>query len=248
MATPGIQHHRADAGQPVRGPSTEPAVHRGPGTVGHYIQQPTALQVDQAGHPSGGRDPGHLEEARLVQAQRGHPLRPGRILHQLAAVVTHRPHHRRPADRQVAGHRRDRVGVLADPGGRLRPGPARSAPPRGGSRPCARSRSVPHRPVPDSARCACATRAPPGGHRWAGRVAGSCAGRGARPAPHSPDSRPRRPWSGPRPATHRPRPARRDLEAVQAEQPGGRGTTALTHLGLLADVTHPQDMRGPRCR
>jgi hypothetical protein len=38
-------------------------------------------------------------------------------------MIGHRPHHRRPADPQVAGDRRDRVGVLADPPACLGPGP-----------------------------------------------------------------------------------------------------------------------------
>ncbi len=62
IAAPWIQRHRGDAGQPVMGPSTKPAAHRGPGAVGHHIQQATLLQIDQAGHIAGGCQVGGLEK------------------------------------------------------------------------------------------------------------------------------------------------------------------------------------------
>jgi hypothetical protein len=42
-AAPGIQRDGGDLGQPVAWPGMEPAVHRGPGAVGHHLQQPTTL-------------------------------------------------------------------------------------------------------------------------------------------------------------------------------------------------------------
>src|ERR671910_2903621 len=71
---PGIQDDRADAGQPGARPGTKPAIDGGPGAVGHHLQQPTALQVDQPGDPQGWCQAGGLEEAGLVQAERDHPL------------------------------------------------------------------------------------------------------------------------------------------------------------------------------
>jgi hypothetical protein len=55
-----------------------------------------------------------LEEAGLVQAERGDTFHSGGVVHQRPAVVTYRPHHGRPADPEVAGDRCDCVGVLAD--------------------------------------------------------------------------------------------------------------------------------------
>jgi len=96
------------------------------------------------------------------------PVAQGRLLHapadlvdhQRPAVVSHRPHDGRPANPQIAGDRRDRVGVL--PTRRQASARARSvSTAEGGSWPSARSRSAPHRPAPDSARSACASTAPP---------------------------------------------------------------------------------------
>jgi hypothetical protein len=50
---------------------------------------------------------------RDEQPGRGDTLQPRRVVHQRAAVVTHGPHDGRPADPEVAGDRRDRMGVLA---------------------------------------------------------------------------------------------------------------------------------------
>jgi hypothetical protein len=115
IATPWIQRHRCDLGQPGWRPSTKPAVYRGPGAVGHQVQQPAALQVHQAGDPPGGHDAGRLEEARLVQAERGDTGKALGVVHQPGAVVAHRPHDGLPADPEVTSDRRHRMGVLADP-------------------------------------------------------------------------------------------------------------------------------------
>jgi hypothetical protein len=123
IAAPGVQRHSGDAGQPGNRPATKPAVHRGPGAVGHQVQQPATLQVDQAGDMAGRCSAGGLEEAALVQPERGDILQPRGVLHQRAPVVSHRPHDGRPANPQVTSHRRDRVGVLAHPPAGLGPGP-----------------------------------------------------------------------------------------------------------------------------
>jgi hypothetical protein len=209
----------------------QPAVHRGPGAVGHYVQQPATLQVDQPGHIASGRDPGGLEEGGLVQAKRGDTVQAGGVVHQRGAVLNHRPHDGRPANPQVAGDRRHRVGVLADPPARLGAGPLGQ-----------------HRPRPDGGRLL-----GPGPHR-AGLLATApealAPGQHHRPAadrqvPH-PDRAPAVRGSRPAAAPTADRPDRRldgelpfvshelsrdELEAVQVEQPGSRGTTVLTHLG-----------------
>jgi len=43
IPAPGVQRDRADLSQPAGRAGTEPAGHRGPGAVGHHIQQPTTL-------------------------------------------------------------------------------------------------------------------------------------------------------------------------------------------------------------
>jgi hypothetical protein len=105
------------------GPSMQPAADGGPGAVGHHVQQPTLLQVDQAGHIAGGRPAGGLEEAGLVQPEPAHPVQARGVIHQRGAVLVHCPHDGRPADPEIAGDRGDRVGVLADPPAGLGPGP-----------------------------------------------------------------------------------------------------------------------------
>ena len=71
IPAPWIQRDRGDACQPVAGPDAEPAVHRSSGAIGHQVQQPAAPQVHQAGHEPGRRHPGGLQEAGLVQPERG---------------------------------------------------------------------------------------------------------------------------------------------------------------------------------
>jgi hypothetical protein len=130
IPAPRVQRDRGDLGQPAVRPSTKPAVHRGPGAVGHQVQQPAALEIDQASDVPSRRHASGLEEAGLVQAKRGDPVQASGILHQRPAVIGHRPHHGRPANPEVTRHRRDRVGVLADPPARLGAGPFRQHRPR----------------------------------------------------------------------------------------------------------------------
>jgi hypothetical protein len=66
IAAPGIQGHRTDLRQPAVRSGAKPAVQRGPGAVGDHIQQPTTLQIDQAGDVPGRCCAGGFEEAGLV--------------------------------------------------------------------------------------------------------------------------------------------------------------------------------------
>jgi hypothetical protein len=226
-----VQRDRGDAGQPPSGPGAEPAVHRGPGAVGHQVQQPAALQVHQAGYVPGGRQASGLEEAGLVQPERGDTVQAGRVLHQHPAVIPHRPHHGRPANPQVAGDRRDRVGVLADPSAGLGAGPFGQHRPRAdGGHPLGPG---PHRAgrvtaAPDPL-------APAQHHRAAAdwQVAHpyhASAVRGGSHAAARTADHPGRGLDGKLPlATH---PLGRDnLQAVQVQQQRPRRTTLLTHLG-----------------
>ena len=87
VPAPRVQGDRGDAGQLVPRPGTKPAGHRGPGAVGHHLQQPAAIQVDQASDPPGRCDPRGLEEAGLVHPEGGHALQESSIVYQLGAVV-----------------------------------------------------------------------------------------------------------------------------------------------------------------
>jgi hypothetical protein len=99
------------------------------------------------------------------------------------------------------------------------------------SRPPARSRYPRRRWARRNASCACATPAPPAAHQRVDRAPWPSDGHGLRPARHSPRSRPVPPSSGRRAAIRRPRPPQPGPPALQAQQPGGRRTTVLTHLG-----------------
>ena len=111
VPAPGVQCDRTYSGQPVPRPSVKPAVHRGLGAVGHQVQEPALLQVDQAGHIPGRCCRGGLQQAGLVQAELGDTVQARRVVHQQAAVVSHRP--------GSLGQHRPR----ADRGGLLGPGP-----------------------------------------------------------------------------------------------------------------------------
>jgi hypothetical protein len=90
---------------------------RPPGpAAGHAPDRPSR-------YPPGRCCPSRPQEARLVQPERGHTLHSSGVLDQRSAVLTHRPHHRRPANPQVAGSRRDRMGVPADSPAGLGAGP-----------------------------------------------------------------------------------------------------------------------------
>jgi hypothetical protein len=157
--------------------------------------------------------------------------RPGvGVVHQRSAVLVDGPHDGRPADPQVTGHRGDRVGVLADP-------PAGSARARSVSTArgqTAAVRSVQVRTLPAGSRQRqsrlrhkSTTGRPPIGRSRTRTVRRPWGW----PARRSPYSRSPWLWSGPRAATRRHHLRGENLEAVQAEQPGARRTTVLTHLG-----------------
>jgi hypothetical protein len=221
IPTPGVQRDRADPGQPVIRSGTKPAGHRSPGAVGHQVQQPAPLQVDQTGDPPGGFGPGRLEEAGLIQPQHGHSVQASGVLHQRSAVLVHRPHHGRPANAEITSDRGDRVGVLADPPAGLGAGPL------GQHRP----RSNPSRPLgPGADPAGRLSTAPeplaPGQHHWtaADRQVthpdrAAAVELGPHPAADAADHGGRGldnqlPFA----AYHL---GGEDLEAVQAEQPGG---------------------------
>jgi hypothetical protein len=86
-----------------------------PGAVGHQVQQPAVLQVDQTGYPSGGRCRSCPKKARLVQAEGRHPLQTSSVVHERGAVVlTARITVAQPTPRSRATAA-TAWGVLADP-------------------------------------------------------------------------------------------------------------------------------------
>jgi hypothetical protein len=248
IAAPGVQRDRADVGQPVARSCMKPALHRGPGAVGYQVQQPAALQIHQASDVPGRCDPSGFQEAALVQPKLGDTLQARRIAHQRAAVVADRSHDGRPADPQVAGDRRHRVGVLTDPPARLGAGPLGQHRPRA-------DRRRPLGPGPHAAgelTTAPDPLAPPEHHRPAADRQVTHPDRAAAvefgPHPTAPDSRSPWPSSGRRAPTRRPPPPR----PGPPSRPG-RAAWRLTHYPVdppgascLADVRHPQAMRGPR--
>jgi hypothetical protein len=146
-------------------------------------------------------------------------------------MLSHRAHDGRPADPQVTGHRGDRVGVLADPPARLGAGPL------GQHRPGA-DRRCPLGPGADPAgglRTAPDPLAPGQHYRPAtdGQVAHPDPAAAMELSPHPTTLTADHGCSG----LDLELPLAgydlrgQDFKAVQAEQPGGRGTTVLTHLG-----------------
>ena len=130
---------------------------------------------------------------------------------------------------QPPGHERPRPPHARPcrPAGRPQPWLARSTPPAGGSPASARSRSIRCKPAHDSATGACAIRAPPGGHRSAGRAPALRGGRGGWPAHRSPHSRSPWPWSG-RPAATRHPPAQ---PRRPPSRPGPAASTQTHYCG-----------------
>jgi hypothetical protein len=189
------------------------------------------LQVDETGHIAGRRQTGGLEEAGLVQPERGHPVQAPGVVHQRGAVVSHRPHDGRPADPQVAGHRGDRMAVLAHPPTGLNPGPLgqhRPGADRGhllspGADPTGRLPTAPDPLAPGQHHRPATDRQVPHPNR------SPAVGFGPDPTALTADHGGRGLHLEPPLTAYHPR--GEDLEAVQAQQPGGRGTTVLTHLG-----------------
>jgi hypothetical protein len=209
----------------------KPAADGGPGAVGHHIQQSAALQIHQAGDIAGRCSAGGLEEAGLVQPERGDTVQPRGVLHQRAAVLGHGSHDGRPADAEVAGDRRDRVGVFTDPPARLGPGPFGQHRPRAdrdrllgpgphsaGRLPAAPQALAPaqhHRPATD---------------RQVTHPNRAAAVRGGRHATACTADHRGRGLDDQLPLTTQQL-GRDELEAVQVQQPGGGRITVLTHLG-----------------
>jgi hypothetical protein len=170
-------------------------------------------------------------EAGLVQAEPGYPVQASGVLHQRLAVIGHRPHHRRPADPKIAGHRGDRVGVGADPPAGLGPGPLGQHRPRPdggrlfgpGPDPTGRLPTAPQALAPGQHDRAAADR----------QIAHPDCASAVRGCPHAtaPTANHRgRGLDGELPlATHEH--GRDELEAIQAEQHRPGRTTVLTHLG-----------------
>jgi hypothetical protein len=231
IAAPGVERHHGDLGQPAAWPGMEPAGHRGPGPVGHHLQQPAAFQVDQARDPPGRCDPRGLEKAGLVHPEGGHALQASSVVHQRSAVVSNRPHDGRPANPQVAGHRGHRVGVLADPPAGLGPGPFgqhspwtdRGHPLSPGADPASTLPTAPdpltpgqhHRPATD--------------RQVAHPDHTAAMGLGPHPTAHATDHGGRGLHLELPLAAYHPR--GEDFKAIQAEQCRPRRTTVLTHLG-----------------
>ena len=170
-------------------------------------------------------------EAGLVQPEGSHPVQASRVLHQRVAVIGHRPHHRRPANPKVAGDRRDRMGVGADPPAGLGPGPFGQHRPRTdrgrlfgpGPDPAGRLMTAPQARAPGQHDRAAADR------QIAHPDCASAVGGGRHATAHAADHRGRG-LDGELPlATHEH--GRDELEAVQAEQHRPGRTTVLTHLG-----------------
>jgi hypothetical protein len=230
------------------GPGAEPAVHCGPRAVGHQIQQPTALQVDQAGYPAGGRDPSGLEEAGLLQPERGHAVQAGGS--STRGCRARAPPASRSAS-QPPGSRATAATAWASlPTRRQASALARSVSTARGR--IAGVRSVQVRTLQAGSRQRhrrLRQASTTGGHRLAGRAPAIRGGRAGWPVHRSPHSRSPWPWSG-RPAATRHPPAqpRRPLS-----RPGPAASTQTHYcvgppgVSLLLDVRHPQDMRGPRC-
>jgi hypothetical protein len=205
------------------------------------------LQVDQTGHPSGRRRRSCPKKARLVQAEGRHSLQTSSVVHQ-RVPWSPPPASRSPSQRR--GHERPWPprGRPCRPADRPERGLVGSAPPWDGSGPPAGPGAYPGgwlTTAPDPLAPGSTTGQPP-----TGQVAHPDRAPAVElsPRPSAPEvDRVGRGLDGEPPLAacdHR----RRGPQAVQAEQPGGRCTPLLTHLGhLSSDVRHPQDRRDPRC-
>jgi hypothetical protein len=164
-----------------------------------------------------GRGRGGLEEAGLVQPEPGHTVQARGVVHQLGAMIGHRPHHRGPADprsRATAATAWASVPTRRQASARAR----QVSTARAGSRPSARSRSGPHRPARHSATPACARPAPPDGRRSAGPAPAPCGEHGVGLGCRKPRSPPWWRCLDPKPPLLIHDLGGGDLEPVQAEQ------------------------------
>jgi hypothetical protein len=111
-------------------PGEQPAT-RNPlrGAALDHIQEPVAVQGDEAGDQQRRVLGGGSEERMLIYPERLGSAEPGQMIDPWAAMVAHRGHGSVPANPEVTGHLRDREHRLHPPDGRSRLGPARSTPP-----------------------------------------------------------------------------------------------------------------------
>ena len=80
----------------------------------HHVDDPLAVQIDQAGHVDGPVLSGRRQERRLVDAQCSDPLDAPRVLDQRRAVEDHGVHHGPPAHPELTGDDGDGEGELSD--------------------------------------------------------------------------------------------------------------------------------------
>ena len=203
---------------------------RRPGAVGHQVQQPAAVQVDQTGHPSGRRR--RVARRTLVSSK----PKAATLSRRAASSTSGVPWSPPPASRspsQRRGHERPRPprGRPCRPADSPERGLVGSAPPWDGSGPPAGPGAYPAgwltaAPDPPLAPGSTTGQPPLGRSRTA-----PCAGGGARPAPLGPEvDRGGRGLDGEPPLAacdHR----RRGPQAVQAEQPGRRRTPVVGPAG-----------------
>jgi hypothetical protein len=133
VAAERIKSGEADLALPAAITFGEPAGVDLPGAAGQHLEQPGRPSRGQVGDPGG--ELGHPAGVRvlpdmLIHAQPGHARQPARVVGQRLAVVMDRPHHRAPANSELAGHRGHRLLVPADPLTRPAAGPLGQRSPR----------------------------------------------------------------------------------------------------------------------
>jgi len=231
IAAPGVQRHRSDRGQPLRRPgASQPSTAALVRSATRSSSRPRCRSTRPVTHLVGAtrvalRKLVSSRPSAATPARRWGSSTSGPPWSRTARITVCQPTPRSRATAATGGR-------PCRPAGTLRPGLARSAPPEDGSRPPARSR-YPRR-------------------RWARRNADALAPQQHHRPPTSwgrsrTRGRPAAMGFGPHATTRAANKLSRrlddelpfagrdlrseDLEAVQAQQPGGRRTTVLTHLG-----------------
>jgi hypothetical protein len=131
VAGVGIQGDGVDGGQPRRRPGDEPPGNPLRSTAFDHIEEPVAVQVDEAGHQQrrvlrvGG------EEGVLVEPQRRRGAEAGQVIHPRSAVIAHRGQGGVPPHPEAPGHLGDGVAGLTDEAADLGSGPLGQRRPRG---------------------------------------------------------------------------------------------------------------------
>ena len=96
-----------------------------------HVDDPSGVQVDQAGRVPGPGGPGRRKPLRLIDPQRPHFTDAVRRVDERLTVFAHRVHHRVPRHPQLPCHLGDRAGVRTDLQATLQPGaPGEHAPRR----------------------------------------------------------------------------------------------------------------------